>query len=162
MRVVTPAIRPAFTRGSFLKGGVSLIAVAAVSAAALPALAQEQTDETQASEVEEVVVTGIRSSLRSSQAIKQNSDVFVDSITSEDIGALPDRSVTEALQRVPGVAIDRFAAGVDPDHFSVEGSGVVVRGLTFVRSELNGRDTFTANNGRSLSFADVPAELMGG
>ena len=33
MRVVTPAIRPAFTRGSFLKGGVSLIAVAAVIAA---------------------------------------------------------------------------------------------------------------------------------
>lgn len=162
MRVVTPAIRPAFTRGSFLKGGVSLIAVAAVSAAALPALAQEQTDDSQAAEVEEVVVTGIRSSLRSSQAIKQSADVFVDSITSEDIGALPDRSVTEALQRVPGVAIDRFAAGVDPDHFSVEGSGVVVRGLTFVRSELNGRDTFTANNGRSLSFADVPAELMGG
>jgi hypothetical protein len=34
--------------------------------------------------------------------------------------------VTEALQRVPGVSINRFAAGVDPDHFSVEGSGVVV------------------------------------
>jgi hypothetical protein len=70
--------------------------------------------------------------------------------------------VTEALQRVPGVSINRFAAGVDPDHFSVEGSGVVVRGLNFVRSELNGRDTFSANNGRALSFADVPSELMGG
>jgi outer membrane receptor protein involved in Fe transport len=60
------------------------------------------------------------------------------------------------------VAINRFAAGVDPDHFSSEGSGVVVRGLNFVRSELNGRDTFSANNGRALSFADVPSELMGG
>jgi TonB-dependent receptor len=114
------------------------------------------------SEVEELVVTGIRSSLRSSQAIKQNSDVVVDSITSEDIGALPDRSVTEALQRIPGVSINRFAAGVDPDHFSVEGSGVVVRGLSYVRSELNGRDVFTANNGRGLGFQDVPSELMGG
>jgi TonB-dependent receptor len=38
----------------------------------------------------------------------------------------------------------------------------VVRGLNFVRSELNGRDTFSANNGRALSFADVPSELMGG
>jgi TonB-dependent receptor len=115
-----------------------------------------------ATEVEEVVVTGIRSALRSSQAIKKNAEVFVDSITAEDIGALPDRSVTEALQRVPGVSINRFAAGVDPDHFSVEGSGVVVRGLNFVRSELNGRDIFAANNGRGLGFADVPSELMGG
>lgn len=144
-----------------LRGGASLIAVAAVMAAT-PAFAQDQTPQTDATEVDEVVVTGIRGSLRSSQTIKRDAEVFVDSITSEDIGALPDRSVTEALQRVPGVAIDRFAAGVDPDHFSVEGSGVVVRGLTFVRSELNGRDTFTANNGRALSFADVPPELMAG
>lgn len=110
----------------------------------------------------EIVVTGIRQSLQSSQDIKRNSDVVVDSVTAEDIGALPDRSVTETLQRIPGVSINRFAAGRDPDHFSVEGSGVVVRGLTYVRSELNGRDTFTANNGRGLSFADVPAELLGG
>jgi len=162
MRFNAPMNRHA-VRGSLLKGSVSLIAVAAVTTVALPALAQEMpADGGQAAEVEEVVVTGIRSSLRSSQAIKRDAEVVVDSITSEDIGALPDRSVTEALQRVPGVAIDRFAAGVDPDHFSVEGSGVVVRGLTFVRSELNGRDTFTANNGRALSFADVPPELMGG
>ncbi|HEY0009516.1 MAG TPA: TonB-dependent receptor plug domain-containing protein, partial [Tepidisphaeraceae bacterium] len=110
----------------------------------------------------EIVVTGIRQSLQSSQDIKRNSDVVVDSVTAEDIGALPDRSVTETLQRIPGVSINRFEAGRDPDHFSAEGSGVVVRGLTYVRSELNGRDTFTANNGRGLSFADVPAELLGG
>src|SRR5215211_3969025 len=50
-----------------------------------------------------IVVTGIRQSLRNSQQIKRNSDTVVDAITSQDIGALPDRSVTEALQRVPGV-----------------------------------------------------------
>lgn len=110
--------------------------------------------------LEEVVVTGIRQSLESAQEIKRESEVFVDSVTAEDIGALPDRSVTEALQRIPGVAINRFAGSNDPDHFSIEGSGVVVRGLNQVRSELNGRDTFSANNGRFLSFADVPPELM--
>lgn len=112
--------------------------------------------------LQEVVVTGLRKSLESAQEIKKNAEVFVDSITSEDIGALPDRSVTEALQRIPGVAISRFAAGNDPDHFSIEGSGVVVRGLPQVRSELNGRDTFSANSGRFLSFSDVPPELLGG
>lgn len=147
--------------GTGLKAGASIAAIAAVLAAA-PAVAQTAPPDDDATEVEELVITGIRSSLRSSQAIKRDSEVFVDSITAEDIGALPDRSVTEALQRVPGVSIDRFRAGVDPDHFSIEGSGVVVRGLTWVRSELNGRDTFSATNGRGLSFQDVPSELMGG
>src|SRR5690606_17981108 len=110
--------------------------------------------------IEEIVTRGVRRSLESAQALKRNSSVIVDSVTAEDIGALPDRSVTETLQRIPGVAINRFAAGRDPDHFSVEGSGVVVRGLTYVRSEVNGRDSFTANNGRGLSFADVPPELL--
>ncbi|WP_230482331.1 TonB-dependent receptor [Sphingomonas sp. Leaf21] len=110
----------------------------------------------------EVVVTGIRQSLANAQSIKRNSDTVVDAITASDIGALPDRSVTEALQRVPGVSISRFAAANDPDHFSVEGSGVAVRGLTFVRSEFNGRDTFSAGiGGQAINFSDVPAELLG-
>jgi TonB-dependent receptor len=120
-----------------------------------------QVDDSAAEGGDEIVVTGIRQSLANSQNIKRNADTVVDAITAEDIGALPDRSVTEALQRVPGVAINRFAGSNDPDHFSVEGSGVVIRGLNFVRSEFNGRDTFSANAGRSLGFADVPAELLG-
>ena len=133
-------------------------AVNAQTAPAAEAPKEENSDGVDA----EIVVTGLRRSLETAQEIKKNADVFVDSITSEDIGALPDRSVTEALQRVPGVAISRFAAGNDPDHFSIEGSGVVVRGLPQVRSELNGRDTFSANSGRFLSFSDVPPELLGG
>jgi len=130
--------------------------------AAMPAYAQTAGSEDGVNgEVEEIVVTGIRQSLKSAQAIKQNADTFVDAITSEDIGALPDRSVTEALQRVPGVTISRFAAADDPDHFSIEGTDVVVRGLTYVASQFNGRETFSANNGRSLGFADVPPELLG-
>src|SRR5262249_46929883 len=85
-----------------------------------------------------------------------------DSITAEDIGALPDQSVVESIQRIPGVAVNKFLASNDPDHFSAEGSGVVVRGLTYVRSELNGRDTFSANNCRELSFPDVPSVLLTG
>jgi TonB-dependent receptor len=109
-----------------------------------------------------IVVTGIRASLRSAQNIKRNSDTVEDVITAQDIGALPDRSVTEALQRVPGVAMNRFAAVSDPDHFSVEGSGIVIRGLTFTRSEFNGRDTFsTGVYGQAINFQDVPAELLG-
>ncbi len=160
------AKRPSAIRGrnSFttnLKYGASVLALGALVIGA-PAMAQTAKADDKAQTVDEVIVTSIKQSLKSSQQLKQSSEIIGDSITAEDIGALPDRSVTEALQRVPGVSINRFAAGVDPDHFSAEGSGVVVRGLNFVRSELNGRDTFSANNGRALSFADVPAELMGG
>ncbi|MBW4332020.1 TonB-dependent receptor [Stakelama sp. CBK3Z-3] len=121
----------------------------------------DQTTDEQVS-TDDIIVRGIRSSIESARNRKKDADVVQDSVSAEDIGALPDRSVTEAVQRIPGVSISHFQAGNDPDHFSVEGSGVVIRGLTYTRSELNGRDTFTANNGRGLSFADVPSELLAG
>jgi len=146
-------------------GGVSALALTALISPAdaqtkAPAAAAPAASTPDATP--EVIVTAIRKSLKHAQDIKKNSDVIVDSITSEDIGALPDRSVTEALARIPGISINRFAASNDPDHFSQEGSGVTVRGLTYTRSELNGRDSFGADSGRALSFSDVPAELMAG
>nr|WP_315255504.1 TonB-dependent receptor [uncultured Duganella sp.] len=118
--------------------------------------------EAPAGEPVAVIVTGQRAALQSAQKIKQNSDEIVDSIVAEDMGKLPDRSVTEVLQRVVGVTIDRTMSKGDPEHFSVEGSGVSIRGLSYVRSELNGRDSFSANGGRSLNFEDVPPELVAG
>lgn len=128
-------------------------------------MAQEGNDsaagEEPPAQMEEVVVTGIRASLISAQSLKENADTFVDGVTSQDIGALPDRSVAEALQRVPGVNIGRFQKTTDPDRFSVEGADVIIRGLPFVRSELNGRDVFSATGGTVLSFNDVSPELLG-
>ncbi|TPG42517.1 TonB-dependent receptor [Sphingomonas koreensis] len=145
--------------------GLALPAHAQTTPAASPSTTEpEQTTSPSDTDgqASDIVVTGIRASLADAQSIKRNSDTIVDAITAQDIGALPDRSVTEALQRVPGVSISRFAGSNDPDHFSVEGSGVVVRGLNFVRSEFNGRDAFSAGvGGQSLNFADVPAELLG-
>lgn len=146
-----------------LKAGASLFTMGMLLAAA-PLHAQDTAaDEGEAEAADNtIIVTGIRASLANSQDIKRDSDTVVDAITAEDISALPDRSVTEALQRVPGIAINRFAGSNDPDHFSVEGSGVVVRGLNFVRSEFNGRTSFAAGvGGQALNFADVPSELLG-
>ncbi len=150
-----------------LYAGASVLAIAwsttgqAQTAAPAAKPGTGSAKESSEGELEVVVVTGIRSSLANSQEIKREADTVVDAITAEDIGALPDRSVTESLQRVPGVAISRFAGGNDPDHFSAEGSTVVIRGLNFVRTEFNGRDTFTVSNGRSLTLSDVPSELLG-
>ena len=118
-----------------------------------------QTADTSAPAV--VIVSGQRAALQSAQKLKQNADEVVDSIVAEDIGKLPDRSVTEVLQRIAGVTMDRNMPG-DPNRQAVEGSGVSVRGLTYVRSEVNGRDAFSAGGGRSLGFTDVAPELMAG
>ena len=159
------------TRSKKRKLGIRAGATAAFGAGSIfgaiafvqPVSAQE-TPQSNATEIETVVVTGQRAALESAQAIKQNSREIVDSIVAEDIGKLPDRSVTEVLQRVVGVTIDHtyrdIGGNTDPEHFAVEGAGVAIRGLSYVRSEINGRDSFTANGGRSLSFDDVPPELM--
>jgi TonB-dependent receptor len=113
-------------------------------------------------EMTEILVTGIRKALQTSQEIKKEADTVIDSITATDIGAFPDKSVAEALQRMTGVTVTRFAASGDTTHFSAEPSGVVIRGLPQVRSEFNGRDSFNANSSRGLSFGDVSPELMAG
>lgn len=130
-------------------------------ATAIQPVAHGQESSTNETSLEEVTVYGVRASLKSAQDLKRNADTHVDAISSTDIGALPDVSVLEALQRVPGVSIERFAAPTDPDHFSTEGSGVTLRGLPNTRSEFNGRDTFSADSGRGLSFQDVSPELLG-
>lgn len=124
----------------------------------------ESVDEAKQNEprIEVVVVQGSKLNLKSAQAIKRDADTFVDAISASEIGVLPDRSVLDAIQRIPGVAIERFVGPNDPDHFSVEGSGIILRGMVQTRSEFNGRDSFTANSGRGLSFQDVPQELMAG
>ena len=104
----------------------------------------------------------VRAALRTSQQIKSNADTVVDSITATDIGAFPDKSVAEALQRVPGITVNRFAATSDTAHFSAEPSGVIIRGLPQVRSEFDGRDTFSANSSRGLSWTDITPELLAG
>jgi TonB-dependent receptor len=117
---------------------------------------------TAAAEIQEVVVVGVRQSLETAQQIKMESDTFVDSITATDIGAFPDKSVAEALQRVPGITVSRLQSSDDSTHFSAEPASVLIRGLTFVRTEFNGRDSFSADGYRGLNFNDISPELMAG
>jgi iron complex outermembrane receptor protein len=134
-----------------------LVSSALVTVAAGPAaLAQTATNTTTPpaaddTPTEDVVVTGIRASLESAQNIKRNSDQIVDSIVAEDIGKLPDISVSEALQRVTGVQVSRDVG---------EGAGnVQIRGLGGVETTINGRDAFTGVN-RTFNLQNLPAELL--
>ncbi|WP_429615098.1 TonB-dependent receptor plug domain-containing protein [Sphingobium olei] len=148
-----------------LFAGASSLALA-ICAASTSAFAQD-ADDSAAKEADPpsdaaIIVTGVRGALQTAAVRKRNADTVMDSITATDIGAFPDKSVAEALQRVPGITVNRFALNTDTAHFTAEPSGVIVRGLPQVRNEFNGRDTFSANSSRGLSWGDVPAELLGG
>ena len=135
----------------------SASAPAAPASAAAPAT----KDSTNADGPQTVVVKGQRAALQSAQAIKRNSEDIVDGVVAEEAGKLPEKSITEVLQRVVGVTMDRNKSQGDPEHFSVEGSGIQIRGLSWGSSTLNGRESFSAGYpGRELSWGDVPSELM--
>lgn len=126
----------------------------AIVGGAAPAFAQE-TPAGASTEPEAIVVTGIRSSLRSAAGIKKNSLAIVDAISSEDLGKFPDTNVAESLQRIPGVSIDRSNG---------EGRFVTVRGFgpAFNTVLVNGRTFASDNQGREFSFDLLAAELISG
>ncbi|NYT41814.1 TonB-dependent receptor [Sphingomonas sp. R-74633] len=108
-----------------------------------------QTDA--ADPTQEIVVSGIRRSLETAQAVKQEADQIVDSVVAEDVGKLPDVTAAESLARITGVQVTR-AEG--------EASGTRVRGLPDVTTTYNGRDIFTGQ-GRSVALQDFPASSIG-
>ncbi len=123
------------------------VALAVGATALTPATAVAQDEGAQP--IEEVVVTGIRGSLRQSMDLKRGADGVVDAISAEDIGDFPDTNLAESLQRITGVSIDRERG---------EGARVTVRGFgpSFNLVTLNGRQMPTAggidNTGLSRSF----------
>lgn len=119
-----------------------LMGAAAVGLIAGGATAQEQEtpDESEARQ-ETVVVTGFRQSLQQALSVKRNETGIVDAISAEDIADFPDLNLAEALQRVPGVQIDRDGG---------EGRSINVRGLSsdFVRVQINGMEALATTGGR--------------
>ncbi|MBW6530361.1 TonB-dependent receptor [Sphingomonas sp. RRHST34] len=102
---------------------------------------------------DDIVVTGIRSSLASSARIKRDAQQIVDSISAEDVGKFPDANIAESLQRITGVAIDRSGG---------EGQFITVRGLgpEFNTVLVNGRVMATDNPGREFSFDVLSSNMI--
>jgi len=102
--------------------------------------------------LEELVVTGIRSSLQNALAEKRASDNLVEVIIAEDIGKLPDQNLAEVLENITGIQITR-TAGI--------GTGVQIRGTNSNRVEINGVSTSGSGSGRSgIDFEDVNASII--
>ncbi len=118
----------------------ALISVLLALAAANQAFAQTPA----AADADTIIVTGFRASLQTSLTAKRKDDSIVDVIKAEDIGKFPDNNLSEALQRIPGVAIDRDGG---------EGRTITVRGLgpQFTRINLNGMEALATSGGRDSS-----------
>lgn len=153
-----------------LAGSASLLALAFSSPAAAQAGAPATVATTAAAQAtgpaetidDEVVVTGIRRSLRESIDAKRTSSVISEVITAEDIGKFPDKNVAEALQRVPGIVINREFG---------EGERVSLRGTApnLTKTLVNGHAIATADwfvleqlaATRSFNYLTLPSEIVG-
>ena len=149
--------------------GTSAIAMAVASAIAV---AQENAQKQEAEktesapgavegssgEVTTIVVTGIRAALETAAETKRRSDTFVDSVTATDVASLPDMSVAEALQRVPGVqdpgasAISLQVEGLPALLSRMKAAGVVV--------ETPNGDAVALDGGRRGALVRSPDGLL--
>lgn len=110
---------------------------------ATPAFAQNTDTDSQASApqaeeprpADQIVVTGFRRAYADALNIKRESDQITDSISSDGLGRFPDLNVGEAIQRIPGVQINREADS--------RNATISLRGLpgSFARTTLNGGDS---------------------
>ena len=60
--------------------------------------------------LETIVITGVRESQEKAIEVKRLAPSIQDSISAENIGQLPDVTITDALQRITGVQINRDGA----------------------------------------------------
>ncbi|MEH6608996.1 MAG: TonB-dependent receptor [Halioglobus sp.] len=133
---------------------MSLSALAAMGMAGAVA-AQEP-----AAVLEEVVITGYKSSLMQSMEVKRFNNAVVDAVTAEDIGKFPDKNVAESLSRIPGIAISRDFG---------EGQGVTIRGLApgLNITQVNGQAVGTAqwfvlaDAERNFNYEMLSSEMVG-
>src|SRR6266540_2378775 len=72
------------------------------------------------SPIEEVVVTGFKQSIATAVEEKRKSAEIIDVIKADDIASFPDNNLAEAIQRIPGVSIERDSG---------QGRSITVRGL---------------------------------
>jgi len=140
-------------RKTIAAGGVSLIALLA----AAPVFAQDAPPAaaTEPGEVEELVITGIRGSLRDAIAVKRSSALVVEAISSADIGQLPNVTIAEELIRLPGINGTRDRGNQ---------SQAAIRGLgpRLVLGLVNGREVASSEPDRNVRWEIYPSEVVAG
>src|SRR5689334_17779703 len=95
----------------------------------------QQTTGTSAAD-ETIVVHGYRESVQSAIDTKRRSNSMIDVIRADDMASFPDANLSEAIQRIPGVSINRDGG---------EGREISVRGLPedFIQTTMDGVEAYS-------------------
>jgi len=143
---------------------ISSLAIAIGLLLASTAASAQSTQDADAVDLDSISVTGVRASIQKSLVEKHSASGIVDAISAEDIGKFPDLNLSESLQRIPGVTLDRNAVG--------EGAQVNLRGLgpEFTQVEINGmpglsnggesRYSARSQGSRAFNFEMFSSELF--
>ncbi|NQZ89590.1 MAG: TonB-dependent receptor [Colwellia sp.] len=143
-------------KNKFTKSKIATSLSFILGATALPAMsAEEATKQATENEIEVIQVSGIRGSSKASINTKRFAASQVDGISAEDIGKLPDVTITDSLQRISGVQIERVAG---------EGGPVQIRGLPQIDTTMNGEVFLSATtiDSSGADLGDLPAQLFSG
>lgn len=117
------------------------------------AAAAEAAADASGDNLSEIVVTGVRMSLKDSIATKRNSDRIADNITTAEIGQLPDVTIAEELNRLPGVNTTRDRGNAS--QASIRGLGPrLILGL------VNGREVASSEPSQDLRWEIYPSEVL--
>ena len=138
--------KPSALSLALMLGGVTL--------ASMPTFAAEEEEvKAEEADIEVIEIKGFRRSLIESLNTKRYSDTVVEAVSADDMGALPDVSIADAISRLPGVTAVRSGG---------QSSELNIRGMSggFVFSTLNGREVVTDEGGRSVQFDQYPSELI--
>jgi iron complex outermembrane receptor protein len=139
---------------SKLTATVSLPACAAALAGlASPAAAQDPVESAEGGDEDVIIVSGYRASLESAIAEKREKDQIIESVSSEDIGKLPDASIGESIARLPGLTSQRISGRAG--YISVRGFGP-----DFSSTLLNGRQQTSTSDNRGIEFDQYPSEIV--
>lgn len=103
-----------------------------------------------ATQPDDIVVTGIRESLRASIERKRAAANITETITATDIGKLPDENVADSLQRVTGIQISRESG---------EGRSATIRGLA-ATTYINGRAAASPGDTRDFDLRNLTADFF--
>src|SRR5882762_2362376 len=161
------AARAAMMTATTLPAIFNCAPAAAQQAPAAPASTTSQKTNAP-DDLMEIVVTGFRQSLQSALDAKRISVQPIESVVAEDIGKMPDQNVSESLQRLPGISINRSGG---------KGTQVLIDGLSNNLITLNGevlltgREIYVAGEGSGsggnsglqyASLEGIPSEEIGG
>ncbi|SBV36812.1 TonB-dependent receptor [uncultured Stenotrophomonas sp.] len=137
----------------------SVLSAAIVTCLSFSAHAQEAGQGTQATDLDTIVVTGIRGSLRQALDTKRDADAIVDVVTAEDVGKFPATNVAEAITIIPGVTIDKaFGQG---EKVSILGTDPALN-----RTVLNGQTVASADwfitdqPGRTFNYSLLAPQIV--